>query len=78
MNRTQIIADQLPQPMALTQYEDFLYWADWQKQTIERATKVSGTNRTTINDNMKDVIDLSVFHESRQRGIVFVLLCFLC
>lgn len=64
-----VITDQVPQPMGLTLYHDFIFWADWQRQTIERANKSSGTNRTTIQSSIDNVRDILVFHSSRQSGI---------
>jgi low density lipoprotein receptor-related protein 5/6 len=63
-----VITDQVPQPMGLTLYHDFIFWADWQRQTIERANKSSGTNRTTIQTRIDSVQDILVFHSSRQSG----------
>lgn len=63
-----VITDQVPQPMGLTLYHDFIFWADWQRQTIERANKSSGTNRTTIQSSIDNVRDILVFHSSRQSG----------
>lgn len=63
-----VITEQVPQPMGLTLYNDFIFWADWQRQTIERANKSSGTNRTTIQTSIDSVRDILVFHSSRQSG----------
>ena len=57
-----------PQPFALTQYEDYLYWADWSTNSIERANKTSGENQTRIQGHLESVIDILVFHASRQSG----------
>ena len=54
--------------MALTQYQDFLYWADWELKSIEKANKTSGKNRTTVQYNLDKVMDILVFHHSRQAG----------
>ncbi|OWF50740.1 low-density lipoprotein receptor-related protein 6-like [Mizuhopecten yessoensis] len=67
-NQVTIVKDHVPQPMGLTLYLDFVFWADFQEKTIERANKSSGTNRTTIHYNMENVVDLLVFHASRQLG----------
>ncbi|KAL3841911.1 hypothetical protein ACJMK2_020000 [Sinanodonta woodiana] len=67
-NRVHVISRELPNPMAITQYQDFLFWADWKTRTIERANKTSGANRTQIQDNVAEVMDLLVFHQSRQSG----------
>ena len=58
----------VPGPMALTQYQDFLYWADSKLKHIEKANKTSGRNRTTVQSDLDNVMDILVFHHSRQSG----------
>ncbi|XP_048242332.1 low-density lipoprotein receptor-related protein 6-like isoform X1 [Haliotis rufescens] len=67
-NRLTVVKEQLPHPMGLTQYQDFVYWTDVKRQTIERANKSSGDNRTKIQQGVEFVMDILVFHASRQSG----------
>ncbi|XP_060033222.1 low-density lipoprotein receptor-related protein 5 isoform X2 [Erinaceus europaeus] len=64
-----VIADDLPHPFGLTQYSDYIYWADWNLHSIERADKASGRNRTLVQGHLGFVLDLLVFHASRQDGL---------
>ncbi|KAF7245366.1 Low-density lipoprotein receptor-related protein 5 [Varanus komodoensis] len=64
-----IIADDLPHPFGLTQYSDFIYWTDWNLHSIERADKTNGRNRTLIQERLDYVMDILVFHSSRQDGL---------
>ncbi|XP_048887171.1 low-density lipoprotein receptor-related protein 5-like [Brienomyrus brachyistius] len=64
----EIIADDLPHPFGLTQYRDYIYWTDWNLRSIERADKRSGLNRTLIRGHLEFVMDILVFHASRQDG----------
>lgn len=64
----EVIADDLPHPFGLTQYQDFIYWTDWSRRSIERANKTSGQNRTIIQGHLDYVMDILVFHSSRQSG----------
>ncbi|XP_034272652.1 low-density lipoprotein receptor-related protein 5 [Pantherophis guttatus] len=64
----EIIADDLPHPFGLTQYSDFIYWTDWNLHSIERADKTNGRNRTIIQNRLDFVMDILVFHSSRQDG----------
>ncbi|XP_044537993.1 low-density lipoprotein receptor-related protein 5 [Gracilinanus agilis] len=64
-----IIADDLPHPFGLTQYSDYIYWTDWNLHSIERADKVNGKNRTLIQGHLDFVMDILVFHSSRQDGL---------
>nr|XP_028584444.1 low-density lipoprotein receptor-related protein 6 isoform X3 [Podarcis muralis] len=63
-----VIADDLPHPFGLTQYQDYIYWTDWSRRSIERANKTSGQNRTVIQNHLDYVMDILVFHSSRQAG----------
>ncbi|XP_022106372.1 low-density lipoprotein receptor-related protein 6-like [Acanthaster planci] len=67
-SRRRVIPDDLPHPFGLTQYQDYIYWADWETQSIERANKTNGLNRTLIQDGLEYVLDILVFHSSRQSG----------
>ncbi|XP_043944066.1 low-density lipoprotein receptor-related protein 6 [Protopterus annectens] len=64
----EVIADDLPHPFGLTQYQDYIYWTDWIRHSIERANKTSGQNRTVIQAHLDYVMDILVFHSSRQGG----------
>lgn len=64
-----VIADDLPYPFGLTQYSDYIYWTDWNLHSIERADKTSGRNRTLIQGHLDFVMDILVFHSSRQDGL---------
>nr|XP_045620165.1 low-density lipoprotein receptor-related protein 6-like [Procambarus clarkii] len=66
-NREVVVRD-LPQPYGLTLYEDYVYWADWKTGTIERANKSKGENRTRIQGQLDFIMDILVFHSSRQSG----------
>ena len=66
--RQVVVSGNMPQPHGLTQYEEFIYWADWTTRSIERAHKLSGENRTRIQTQVDFVMDILVFHSSRQSG----------
>lgn len=44
----QVIVDELPHPFGLTQYQDFIYWTDFNLRSIERVDKCTGANRTVV------------------------------
>ena len=67
-NRRTVIGEDLPRPFGLTQYEDYIYWTDWMTNSIERCNKTTGQNRTRIQEHLNYVMDLLVFHASRQSG----------
>lgn len=61
-----IVNVDIPNPMALTQYADQLFWTDWEERRIEKVNKTTGGNRTIVYEDK--VMDLLVFHHSRQSG----------
>jgi low density lipoprotein receptor-related protein 5/6 len=63
-----IISSSLPHPSCLTQYKDFVYWGDQQEGSITRASKYNGENRTMIEGNIGYIMDMKIFHNSRQVG----------
>lgn len=63
-----MLTDEEAQPMALTQYQDFLYWVDMQMNRIERVNKSTGLNRTVVQTQVDNVMDILIFHHSRQSG----------
>ncbi|XP_064097645.1 low-density lipoprotein receptor-related protein 6-like [Macrobrachium nipponense] len=64
----QVIVSNLPQPYGLTLYEDYVYWADWKTGTIERAIKSNGENKTRIQGQLHYIMDILIYHSSRQSG----------
>ena len=43
-----IVSENIKNPFGLTQYQDYLYWTDWETMKIERAHKFTGENRTVV------------------------------
>ncbi|XP_076062572.1 low-density lipoprotein receptor-related protein 6 [Oratosquilla oratoria] len=66
-NRKEILVG-LQQPYGLTLYKDHIYWADWKLGFIERAEKLTGDNRTKIQERLDFITDILVYHSSRQSG----------
>uniref|UniRef100_A0A1B6BXD2 EGF-like domain-containing protein n=1 Tax=Clastoptera arizonana TaxID=38151 RepID=A0A1B6BXD2_9HEMI len=66
--RSVIVDREVGRPFALTQYENYIYWADWNGGWIEQADKHTGHNRTHVHNKLDHVTDLTVFHTSRQLG----------
>jgi hypothetical protein len=65
----QIVVDGLSHPYGLTQFRDFIYWTDTQTKSIERADKFNGLNRSHVHFSPEAIMDVSIFHASRQTGI---------
>ena len=66
------VASELPNPFALTLFKDYIYWADWKQSSIYRANKTNGLERTSIKGNIHFIMDILVFHSSRQEGLYMI------
>ena len=65
-NRRTVVSG-LPKTFALTQFKDFIYYADL--STIYRVEKTNGLGQTRIESNIDNIMDILVFHRSRQEGM---------
>ena len=63
-----VISSRAMRPTRLAVFEHFIFWTNSKRGTIERASKVDGTNQTTILDNQGGVVDILVAHASKQVG----------
>ena len=51
---------------ALSVFEDYIYWSDWETKSIERCHKYHCTNITTLATTAHRPMDLQVYHPYRQ------------
>lgn len=56
----------IPHIFALTLFEDYVYWTDWETKSINRAHKTTGANKTLLISTLHRPMDLHVFHALRQ------------
>ncbi|XP_076640079.1 low-density lipoprotein receptor-related protein 6 isoform X1 [Colletes latitarsis] len=66
--RDAIVTQNIGYPFSITQYQDYIYWTDWNTGDIEKANKTTGANRVKIHNKLESVTDLLVFHPSKQAG----------
>ncbi|XP_029038470.2 low-density lipoprotein receptor-related protein 6 isoform X1 [Osmia bicornis bicornis] len=66
--RNAVITQNIVYPFSITQYQDYIYWTDWNTGDIEKANKTTGVNRVKIHNKLESVTDLLVYHASRQAG----------
>lgn len=66
--RKAIMTQKIGYPFSITQYQDYIFWTDWNTGVIERANKTNGSNRTKIHDHLESVTDILISHKSRQPG----------
>lgn len=65
-NRHYVIKSDLSHVFALTLFEDYIYWTDWDFMSVERAHKFSGFNRSKIAQTLHKPMDIQVYHPMRQ------------
>uniref|UniRef100_A0A672PIR8 Low-density lipoprotein receptor-related protein 4-like n=1 Tax=Sinocyclocheilus grahami TaxID=75366 RepID=A0A672PIR8_SINGR len=63
--RQVLIGSQLPHPFGLTLHEDRIYWTDWQSKSIQSADKLTGLDRSTLAENLENLMDIHMFHHHR-------------
>ncbi|XP_078621857.1 low-density lipoprotein receptor-related protein 2-like isoform X1 [Branchiostoma floridae x Branchiostoma japonicum] len=59
-----------PHPFAMTLFEDWIYWSDWNTKTVEKARKLNGTERTTMVTTVHRPMDIHIVHPQRQMPFV--------
>lgn len=64
--RPAVLSQDIPHIFALTLFEDYVYWTDWETKSINRAHKTTGTNKTLLISTLHRPMDLHVFHALRQ------------
>lgn len=64
--RSAVLSQDIPHIFALTLFEDYVYWTDWETKSINRAHKTTGTNKTLLISTLHRPMDLHVFHALRQ------------
>lgn len=64
-----MLSQDIPHIFALTLFEDYVYWTDWETKSINRAHKTTGTNKTLLISTLHRPMDLHVFHALRQPDV---------
>lgn len=68
----------LAQPFAITVFEQWLYWTDWDTKSIFRLNKFGHGNVTGVVQQLHTPMDIHMFHAMAQPSGVFLLIvtCF--
>lgn len=61
-----MLSQDIPHIFALTLFEDYVYWTDWETKSINRAHKTTGANKTLLISTLHRPMDLHVLHALRQ------------
>ena len=65
-HRHTVYDGKLPHPFALTVFEDFVYWTDWNTRTVEKGNKYDGSGREALVNTTHRPFDIHVCHPYRQ------------
>lgn len=55
-----VIQEHLPHVFAITVFEDYIYWTDWEFKVVERAHKFTGLDRSNISSIIHRPMDIQV------------------
>lgn len=67
-DRRVILNENLPHVFGLSLFGDHLYWTDWQRRTVDRAHKVTGSDRIVVVDQFPDLMGLKVIKLHEVQG----------
>lgn len=61
-----VLNHDIPHIFAMTLFEEYIYWTDWETKSINRAHKTLGTNTTTLINTLHRPMDIHIYHPYRQ------------
>lgn len=61
-----VLSQDIPHIFAMTLFEEYIYWTDWETKSINRAHKTLGTNKTTLISTLHRPMDIHIYHPYRQ------------
>ncbi|XP_077997711.1 prolow-density lipoprotein receptor-related protein 1-like [Glandiceps talaboti] len=67
--RRTVLNVDLPHVFALSVFEDFVFWSDWETKSIHRADKHTGENKQELITTVHRPMDVHVYHPLRQPAI---------
>ncbi|XP_033107880.1 low-density lipoprotein receptor-related protein 2-like isoform X2 [Anneissia japonica] len=67
---TILLEEGVGHPFAVTVFEDYLYWTDWNLMTINKANKLSGRQAEVLDTLIQRPFDIHVVHPLRQDATI--------
>ena len=65
-----VVKTNLPHTFALSIFEDYLYWTDWEFKSVERAHKYNGSmQRVNLTHTIHRPMGIQIYHPYRQHPI---------
>ncbi|XP_029681819.1 low-density lipoprotein receptor-related protein 1-like isoform X3 [Takifugu rubripes] len=68
-SRHTILVQDIPHIFAMSLFEEYIYWTDWETKSINRAHKTLGTNKTVLISTLHRPMDIHIYHPYRQPGV---------
>ncbi|XP_032921166.1 low-density lipoprotein receptor-related protein 1B-like [Catharus ustulatus] len=68
-HRHKVPNQDIPGVIALTLFEDFIYWTDGKTKSLSRAHKTSGSERLSLINSWHTITDIQVYHSYRQPDV---------
>uniref|UniRef100_A0A8C8CFS1 EGF-like domain-containing protein n=1 Tax=Oncorhynchus tshawytscha TaxID=74940 RepID=A0A8C8CFS1_ONCTS len=65
-NRHTVLSQDIPHIFAMTLFEEYIYWTDWETKSINRCHKTQGTNKTMLISTLHRPMDVHIYHPYRQ------------
>ena len=63
---SEVLTQDIPHIFAMTLFEEFIYWTDWETKSINRAHTTQGTNKTMLISTLHRPMDVHIYHPYRQ------------
>uniref|UniRef100_A0AAX7UXR8 EGF-like domain-containing protein n=1 Tax=Astatotilapia calliptera TaxID=8154 RepID=A0AAX7UXR8_ASTCA len=64
-----VLAQDIPHIFAMTLFEEYIYWTDWETKSINRAHKTLGTTKTMLISTLHRPMDIHIYHPYRQPDV---------
>nr|XP_061813958.1 low-density lipoprotein receptor-related protein 1-like [Nerophis lumbriciformis] len=68
-NRHTVLTQDIPHIFAMTLFEEYIYWTDWETKSINRAHKTLGVNKTLLISTLHRPMDVHIYHPYRQPDV---------
>ena len=61
------VLEGVPHAFAITIFEEWMYWTDWNHKTVEKANRFTGADRQVLRNTTHRPMDIHVMHKLRQK-----------
>ncbi|XP_062904698.1 low-density lipoprotein receptor-related protein 1-like isoform X1 [Mobula hypostoma] len=68
-NRHRVHNQDISHVLAVTLFEDYIYWTDWKTKSVSRAHKTTGLNKISLISSWHQIMDIQVYHPHRQPDV---------